>query len=365
MSIYSLKYEDLKLFCEEAYRRFGFTKTESEIITDVLLLADLYGIDSHGTNRIVLYHDQIKAGFIDNQAVPEIVLETPISAVVDGKRGMGQLVANYATDLAIQKAKASGIGLVSVRNSNHYGIAGYYSLRACKEGFIGISMTNSKVAVTPTFGKTPMLGTNPFAFSFPAEPQPFNLDIATSVVPVGRVEVYKKLGRELPLGWGMNSDGVDDIDAARVLKDVLDGKSGMHPLGGGTEEFGGHKGYGLSMMVEIFCSILSMGTTSNKTEQNGTAGICHFIAAIDPKLFGDPIAIRHHLETYLEEVRKSEKAVGQGRIYTHGEKEVEMYKKRSLTGIPVNDKTIIEMQTEARDLGMDFKQFFPDLEISE
>lgn len=361
MSIYSLRYEDLKQFCEEAYQRFGFTKAESEIITDVLLVADLYGIDSHGTNRIGLYHDQIKAGFIDNKAVPEIVMETPISAVVDGKRGMGQLVANYATDLAIQKAKTAGIGLVTVRNSNHYGIAGYYSLRACKEGLIGISMTNSKVAVTPTFGKEPMLGTNPFAFSFPAEPQPFNLDIATSVVPVGRVEVFNKLGKELPLGWGMNSDGVDDIDAARVLKDVLNGKSGMHPLGGGTEEFGGHKGYGLSMMVEIFCSILSMGTTSNKTEQAGTAGICHFIAAIDPKLFGDPTSIRHHLETYLAEVRNSEKAVGQGRIYTHGEKEVEMYKKRSLLGIPVNDKTILEMQAEAKDLGMNFNHFFPGL----
>ncbi len=299
MSIYQLQYEDLKKFCEDAYQRFGFTKEESEIITDVLLTADLYGIDSHGTNRIVLYHEQIKQGYIDRAAKPEIVMETPISAVVDGKRGMGQLVANYAAELAIRKAKTAGIGLVTVRNSNHYGIAGYYSLRACKEGLIGISMTNSKVAVTPTFGREPMMGTNPFAFSFPAEPQAFNLDIATSVVPVGKVEVYNKLGRKLPLGWGMNSEGVDDTDAERVLKDVLGGKSGMHPLGGGTEEFGGHKGYGLSMIVEICCSILSMGTTSNKTEQNGTAGICHFIAAIDPKIFGDAEAIRHHLETYL------------------------------------------------------------------
>lgn len=361
MSIYSLRYEDLKRFCEAAYTRFGFSQAQSEQITDVLLLADLYGIDSHGTNRIGMYHEQITAGFIDNQAVPQIVMETPISAVVDGNRGMGQLVANYATDLAIQKAKKAGIGLITVRNSNHYGIAGYYSLRATKEGLIGISMTNSKVSVTPTFGKEPMMGTNPFAFSFPAEPQPFNFDVATSVVSVGKVEVYNKLGKELPLGWGMNSEGNDEIDAARVLQDVMDGKSGMHPLGGGTEEFGGHKGYGLSMVVEIFSSILSLGTTSNKTEQAGTSGICHFIAAIDPKIFGDPAAIKQHLETYLDEIRTSEKATGQDRIFTHGEKEVESYNTRCRTGIPVNDKTVLEMKTQAQALGMDFDQYFPDL----
>lgn len=361
MSIHLMRYEELKVFCEAAYQGFGFSLSQSELITDVLLLADLYGIDSHGTNRIVMYHEQIQAGFIDNQAIPEIVMETQVSAVVDGKRGMGQLVANFATDLAIQKAKKSGIGLVTVRNSNHYGIAGYYSLRVTKEGLIGISMTNSKVSVTPTFGKQPMMGTNPFAFSFPAQPQPFNFDVATSVVSVGKVEVYNKLGKELPLGWGMNSDGVDDIDAARVLQDVMDGKSGMHPLGGGTEEFGGHKGYGFSMVVEIFSSILSMGTTSNKTEQDGTAGICHFFAAIDPKIFGDPGAISHHLEEYLNEIRNSDKAVGQGRIFTHGEKEVESYNNRIQTGIPVNEKTILEMKAVAKDLGMDFYEYFPGL----
>lgn len=361
MSIYTLSYEDLKRFCEDAYQRFGFSPADSAIITDVLLQADLQGIDSHGTNRIVLYHEQLRAGYIDPAAVPAILRETPVSAVVDGNRGMGQLVACFATDLAIKKARTSGIGLVTVRNSNHYGIAGYYAQKACKQGFLGVSMTNSKAAVTPTFGRVPMLGTNPLAFSFPSEPVPFHLDIATSVVPVGKVEVYHKLGKPLPLGWGMNAEGVDDIDAGRVLRDVLGGRSGMHPLGGGSEEFGGHKGYGLSVMVEILCSVLSLGATSNKTEQAGTAGICHFIGAIDPAIFGDPLLIRRQLDTFLEELRTSQKAAGQSRIFTHGEKEREMVLKRRGEGIPINEKTLHEMQAEAKDLGMDFNAYFPVL----
>ena len=362
MSYQVLYYNDLKYFCEEAFERFGFNKKDSAFITDVLLLSDLYGIDSHGTQRIVMYHDLINGGNIDIDAQPEIVMETPVSAVIDGKRGMGHLIARYAAETAIEKAKLSGIGIVTVRNSNHYGIAGYYSKMACNEGLIGISMTNSRVSVVPTFSKTPMLGTNPFAFCIPANPQPFNFDAATSVVPIGKIEVYNKEEKPIPLGWGMNVDGYDETDPAEVLKGVLSGKSGVHPVGGGTEEFGGHKGYGYAMVVEIFCSILSMGTTSNHImEKAGQSGICHFIAAIDPKIFGDPSAIQRHLETYLDEIRHSEKAAGRERIYTHGEKEAEAYAKRMKDGILVNNNTISEMKNLADDLNMDLYQYFPDL----
>lgn len=362
MSSNVLHYDELKRFCQEAFGGFGFNEKDSAVITDVLLLSDLYGIDSHGTNRIVMYHELIKDGNIDIEAQPEIVMETPVSAVIDGKRGMGQLVACYAAETAIAKAKTSGIGLVTVRNSNHYGIAGYYSLMACREGLLGISMTNSRVSVLPTFGKTPMMGTNPFAISIPATPQPFNFDVATSVVPIGKVELYNKLGKQLPLGWGMNVEGLDETDPAKILEGIPFGRSGVHPVGGGTEEFGGHKGYGFSMVVEIFCSILSMGTTSNHImEEKGQSGICHFIAAIDPKIFGDPSAIQEHLESYLDEIRNSEKATGRERIYTHGEKEVEAYAKRMEEGIPVNDKTIEEMKALADYLHMDLCQYFPTL----
>ena len=204
-----------------------------------------------------------------------------------------------------------------------------------------------------------MMGTNPFAFSFPASPQPFNFDAATSVVSVGKIEIYNKQDKPIPLGWGMNSDGIDEPDPSAVLRSVFSSASGLHPLGGGDEISGGHKGYGFSMVVEILCSILSLGTTSNHVETvEGQAGVCHFFAAIDPTIFGDPTSIQKHLETYLSEIRTSEKRQGQKRIYTHGEKEVESYSKRMIEGIPVNDKTIEEMKDLAAYLNMDFNSFF-------
>lgn len=364
MGTHLLTYDELKVFCEAAFHRFGFNEHDSSVITDVLLLADLYGIDSHGTNRIVMYHDQIRSGYIDIGAKPQIVSETPVSAVIDGMSGMGQLVSEFAMKKAIALAKSSGIGLVTVRNSNHYGIAGYYSLMACNEGLLGISMTNSLAAVVPTFGRVPMLGTNPFAFSFPAVPQPFHFDASTSVVTVGKAEVSNKLGKALPVGWGINSEGHDELDPSALLKGIYAGIAGLHPLGGGTEEHGGHKGYGFSMVVEILSSILSGGTTSNHVEEvEGKSGVCHFFAAIDPRIFGDPARIQKKLEIFLEELRNSQKADCKGRIYTHGEKEAESYTMRIEEGIPVNEKTVEEMRDLADYLKMDFYRYFPDLKI--
>ncbi|PKM86814.1 MAG: malate dehydrogenase [Firmicutes bacterium HGW-Firmicutes-10] len=346
-----IQVEALRRFCEDTFVRLGFKKEDSTIISDVLLISDLFGIDSHGINRLQMYVQQLRVGYIDNQSQPEIVFQTPVSAVIDGMRGMGQLVSNYAMKVAINKAKTSGIGLVTVRNSNHYGIAGYYSLMASNEGMIGLSMTNSLAAVVPTYGKEPMLGTNPIAFSFPTIPSPFLFDSATSVVSVGKIEVYDRLSKPIPLGWGLNMDGNDEQNPAEVLKSVFSSKSGLHPLGGGSELFGGHKGYGFSMVVEILSSIISLGTTSNHVEKiDGNAGVCHFFAAIDPKIFGDPIAIQKHFETYLDEIRNSEKAEGQNRIYIHGEKEAESFLRRQADGIVLSEKTLDQLVSIANEL---------------
>lgn len=358
MTIKVIQVESLRRFCEEAFTRLGFKKEDSTIISDVLLLSDLFGIDSHGINRLQMYVQQLRAGYIDIQSQPKIVFQTPVSAVIDGKRGMGQLVSSFAMKVAIDKAKISGIGLVTVRNSNHYGIAGYYSLMASNEGMIGISMTNSLAAVVPTFGKEPMLGTNPIAFSLPTNPSPFLFDSATSVVSVGKIEVYNKLGKPIPLGWGLNIDGDDEQNPAEVLKSVFSSKSGLHPLGGGGELFGGHKGYGFSMVVEILSSIISLGTTSNHVEKiDGNAGVCHFFAAIDPKIFGDPIDIQRHLETYLEEIRNSEKAEGQNRIYIHGEKEAESFLRRKVDGIVLSEKTLDQLVSIANEVNANIMEY--------
>ena len=185
-------YELLHGFCMDAFEKFGFTEAEANIIQDVLLTADLYGIESHGMQRMVRYHKCIEKGMIHVDAKPEVVFETPVSAVVDGHDGMGQLIGHFAMELAIEKAKKSGVGIVSARNSNHFGIAGYYANMACKEGLIGFSCTNSEAIMVPTFGRKAMIGSNPIACAMPAEPYNFFFDASTTVVTRGKLEMYNK-----------------------------------------------------------------------------------------------------------------------------------------------------------------------------
>lgn len=353
-----IKADQLRNFCEEFFLRSGFNKKDSAIISDVIILSDLFGIDSHGIGRLPMYTQQIQSGYVDIHSQPEIVFQTHVSAVIDGKKGMGQLVSAFAMNIAIEKAKISGVALVTVRNSNHYGIAGYYSLMASNEGMIGISMTNSLAAVVPTHGRRPMLGTNPIAFSFPTNSNPFLFDSATSVVSVGKIEVFDRLSKPIPTGWGLNSEAIDELNPKEVLKSIFSKESGLHPLGGGNEEMGGHKGYGLSMIVEILSSIISLGTTSNHVEQNeGEAGVCHFFMAIDPKLFGDSKAIQNHLENYLTEIRKSNKPEDQRRIYIHGEKEAESFIRRKAEGLVLSEKTFEQLVDIANEVNLNFRDY--------
>ena len=354
-------YELMERFCVDAFVRFGFSKEEAGIITDVLLLSDLYGVESHGVQRLDRYRKAIERGLIRMDAKPEVVFETPVSAVIDGRDGMGQLVAHQAMKLCIEKAKKSGISMVTVRNSNHYGIAGYYAKMALDEGLIGFSTTNTNTIQVPTFGRDAMLGTNPIAIAMPADPVPFYFDAATSVVTRGKLEVYNKLGKPMPEGWALDAKGHPTTDAADVLKNIAaKNGGGIMPLGGGSEVTGGYKGYGYAMISEIFSSIVSLGVTSNNTGRNGRGLICHGFMAIDPHIFGDPEAIKAHLSEYLEAIRQSPKAEGAERIYTHGEKEAEARERILREGIPVNDLTMKELKVMCEHLGMDFSSYFRD-----
>ena len=352
-------YELLHGFCIDAFEKFGFTEAEANIIQDVLLTADLYGIESHGMQRMVRYHKCIEKGMIHVDAKPEVVFETPVSAVVDGHDGMGQLIGHFAMELAIEKAKKSGVGIVSARNSNHYGIAGYYANMACKEGLIGFSCTNSEAIMVPTFGRKAMIGSNPIACAMPAEPYNFFFDASTTVVTRGKLEMYNKAEKPLPEGWALDKDGHPSTNAPDVLANIVaKNGGGIMPLGGSTEKLGSHKGYGYGMLCEIFSSILSMGGTSNYCMTGGRGNICHGFMAINPAFFGDAEAIRKHLSTFLEELRESPKADGQERIYTHGEKEVAAVKDRMEKGIPVNDNTMVEVLDLCNYLGLDFGKYF-------
>ena len=355
--------EKLNAFCQDAFEGFGFSPEEAGIIKDVLMMSDMYGIQSHGMQRVVRYHKGIEKGLIDIKAKPEVVFETPVSAVVEGHDAMGQLVGHFAMELAIKKAKESGIGIVSARNSNHYGIAGYYADLALKEGLIGFSCTNSEAIMVPTFARKAMLGSNPIAFAMPAEPYNFFFDASTTVVTRGKLEMYNKLGKELPNGWALNKDGKASQDAAEVLGNISDHVGGgIMPLGGNTEQLGSHKGYGYGMLCEIFASIFSQGGTSNKCMTGGRSNICHGFMAINPAIFGNPEEVKKHFSTFLQELREAPKAEGAERIYTHGEKEAEAIEVCRKEGVPVIDKTVAELFDVCNLLKLDPKKYFGDYE---
>lgn len=365
MSYINYSYENLKVFCRDAFVKFGFCESDALKITDVLLLSDLYGIESHGMQRLVRYHKGIENGLIKVNAKPETVFETPVSAVIDGHDGMGQLISIHAMNIAIEKAKKSGIAIVSVRNSNHFGIAGYYAKMACDAGLVGFAMTNSEAIMVPTYSRLAMLGSNPIAISMPAEPYPFFFDSSTTVVTRGKLEIYNKLSKPLPEGWALDENGNACTDAERVLKNIV-GKAGggIMPLGGNTEILGGHKGYGYGMLCEIFCSIFSAGLTSNHTHTAGKGGTCHGFMAINPEIFGDSEGMKERFSVFLQELRDAPKAEGQPRIYTHGEKEIFAYADRMKNGINVNINTVAEMKNLCDYLGLDSVKYLGDVDFS-
>ena len=346
MQYHHVSYEALKKFCINVFQGYKFNEKQAEQITDVLLAADLSGIESHGVQRLIRYHKEITSGLVKIDAKPEIVFETPLSAVIEGNDCMGQTLSVDAMNLAIEKAKKSGFGMVTVRNSNHYGIAGYYTKLAAQQGLIGMCMTNTEAIMVPTFGRQAMLGTNPIAFAMPAEPTIYSFDAATTVVPRGKLEVYVKRGNGLPLGWALDENGHDSDEADRVLKNIIAKTGGgILPLGGSGEMTSGYKGYGFAMLCEIATAILSGGTTSNYIYKTpGRANIAHCFIALDHGMFGDKKEIEANFSKFLQEVRDSAKAEGQDRIFIHGEKEAEAKDRVLREGVYLNDKTYEEMK---------------------
>ena len=270
MAYYRLPEKELRAYCEAVMGKYGFNEKQSRDIADILLTADLQGLESHGVQRLIRYHRGVKSGVIRPDAVPEVVHETPLSVVLDAHSAMGQIAAVDAMERAIAKAKQYGFGAAVVRNSNHFGVGGYYAMMAEREDMLGMCFTNTQAICVPTFGREVMLGTNPIAFAMPADPIPMLYDVATTVVPRGKLEVYAKQGKPMPLGWAVDENGKDTSDAKRVI-DNINSKAGggILPLGGSSPATGSHKGYGLALIVEILSSIIAGGATSNHVSKNG------------------------------------------------------------------------------------------------
>jgi len=339
--------QKLNSFVKSVFATFGITAEQAHVCSDNLVLADLRGIPSHGVARLKRYVDGMKNGTILPLTKPEIVRDHPSTANIDGHAGLGQVVGFFATNLAIEKAKKTGLGVVTVHNSNHYGIAGYYSQMILEAGLMGISMTNSAPLVVPTFGKEMIIGTNPISLTAPTKRnRPFFLDMATSVVPRGKLEVYDRLEKKIPAGWAVDSRGRVTTNAAEVLKNMIArAGGGILPLGGEGEQFSGYKGYGMSVLVDILCGVLSGGAYGDMVDTKGPNGegrpatVGHFFMALKIENFVDLDTFKEKMDDFIDRLKNSAKADGAERIFIHGEKEYELFDKHKKEGVPLDEKT--------------------------
>jgi LDH2 family malate/lactate/ureidoglycolate dehydrogenase len=341
---YWVDFDTMERFMVDVFTAAGVPEADAEICADVLIASDKRGIDSHGIGRLKpIYVDRIQQGIISPVTNVRVVKEGPTTAVLDGQNGMGQVISKKAMEMAIEKAEAYGMGMVAVRNSNHYGIAGYYALMAVEKGMIGITGTNARPSIAPTFGVENMLGTNPLTFGMPTDEEfPFVLDCATSVSQRGKIEVYEREGRELPEGWVIGADGSSRTDTSQVLKDLVTGGAALTPLGGIGEELGGYKGYGYATVVEILSAALQGGAflkalTGLDNGKKVPYRLGHFFIAINIEAFTELDAFKKTTGDILRELRASKRMPGAEHIYTAGEKEYLAWQYRKDKGVPLNE----------------------------
>ena len=353
----------LKRFMKDVFVGLKVPDEDAEIIADVLITSDLRGIDSHGIQRCKMYYDRIKAGIYNPRTEIEIVNDNAATAVIDGHCGMGHVIAFKAMKLAIEKAKKYGLGSVAVRNSTHFGIAGYYSLMAIKEGMIGFVTTNTRPAVPPTFGVEPMLGTNPLTYGAPTDEDfPFLMDAATSIIQRGKVEVYNRIKKPLPDGLIISNNGNSKTDPGVVLNKLLNRSAALLPLGGAGEATSGHKGYGYATFAEILSAALQDGIFLRDTAgiiENGQERlkVGHFFFAINISNFLPLDRFKETAGSIMRELRSSKTAPGKDRIYTAGEKEYDAENERKQTGIPINKSLQKDIKIMKEELGLDKYNF--------
>ncbi len=355
-----IPFDVIEKFMVEVMAKAGIPEADAKIVADVLVKADKLGFDSHGVNRLKpIYLDRINDGILNPVTNFEVVKESPATAVVDGHNGMGHVISYKSMQMAIDKAKKYGMGMVAVRNSTHYGFAGYYPLMATEQDMIGITGTNARPSIAPTFGVENMLGTNPMTFGMPSDEDfPFLLDCATSITQRGKVEVYARQGKEMPKGWVIDKNGESKTNSVEVLEDLIAGKAAFTPLGGVGEETGGYKGYGYATVVEILSSALQQGAYMKmllgiKDGKKVPYPLGHFFIAIDINAFTEPADFKKTTGNILRELRASQKMPGEKRIYTAGEKEHDTWMYRKDKGVPFNDALFEEFAGMCKTYGLE------------
>ena len=350
-------------FMTDTFVAYGVPLEDAKICTDVLLESDRRGIESHGCNRFKpIYLDRIDQGILYPVTEYEVVKETPTTLVVDAHDGMGMVASYKAMKTIIEKAKKYGMGMAAIRNSSHYGIAGYWTTMATDAGMIGMTGTNARPSIAPTFGVENMLGTNPLTVGFPTDEDfPFQLDCATSITQRGRIEYYARSGMDTPAGMVVGSDGKPMTDSPAILKALNTGEAALAPLGGIGEEMAGYKGYGYATVVEVLSAALQAGSFLhglNGVDEQGKKRpfhLGHWFLVIDPDAFMGLESFKKTCGDILRELRASRKAPGQERIYTAGEKEYLVWLERRDKGVPVSEAVQKEIIAIRDKMGMAHK----------
>ncbi len=350
-------YPQLLDFAYRVFLKMGCPEAQAREAADVLLSADLRGVDSHGVARLSGYVRLWEAGRVNPNPDIKVVHETPSTAVVDGDSGLGLVVAPVAMRLAIEKAKIAGTGWVSVRNSNHFGIAGYHSMMALEHDMIGMSMTNASPLVAPTFSTERLLGTNPICVAIPGGEQPaFVMDMATTTAANGKLEQLQRKGQEAPLGWIQDKDGV-------VTSDPHATKAGgaLLPLGG-DREHGSHKGYALGAVVDIFSAVLSganygpwvppfVSFLPLAPDMPGS-GIGHFFGAMRVDAFRPVEEFKYHMDHWINRFRSAKTVAGAERVLIPGDMERETQQQRETAGIPLLAPVLADLKALGEKLGV-------------
>ena len=353
-------FDEVEAFMRSGFVAIGVPPAEAAVCADVLISADKRGVDSHGVGRYKpIYLDRIWAGTQNPVTRLEIVRETPTTAVIDGHNGMGHYIAKRAMRMAIDKAEKNGLGMTVVRNSTHYGAAFYYPRMAIERGMIGFTGTSARPSIAPTWGVEPMLGTNPLTWGMPSDEDfPFMLDCATSTTQRGKIELYDRLGKDLPDGWVIGQDGGYRHDTHQVLADLTKDRAALTPLGGIGEALSGYKGYGYAMVCEILSSALSqanfMKALMGVDSDGGPAAIelGHFFMAIKVECFVGLEEFKRQVGEICRQLRASRKAPGAERIYTPGEKEHEVWLYRKDRGVPFNEPLKANFREVKQRLGL-------------
>jgi LDH2 family malate/lactate/ureidoglycolate dehydrogenase len=343
-----ISFDDLKSFCEKAYIRTGVPADEADIVADLLVRADLRGVETHGVTRLPIYIQRLQKGYVRKECKITVVKEKGATAFLEARGSMGHLVARQAMEKAIQKAEEHGIGWVSVKDSGHFGVAGLFPMMALKKDFIGYVISNSAPMMFPWGGRERIIGNNPLAYALPADRcLPVVLDFSLSVVSSGKLILCRKKGEKIPLGWAVDREGVP-------TEDPYEGYEG----GGSLAPVGGHKGYGLVLVHEMLTAVLTGGkrTKSIKSlyeeDPSKIQGTCHSFMALDPDSFAGRDRFKKDMDAYIKSIKESAKARGVEEILVPGEPEYRTEVKFLEEGIPLSANTVKELISLAGTLGL-------------